>query len=53
LGASTRHPPENVGIAAELRERPEVGICSAEISEEAADGSVVPPNCLRIQRGAE
>ena len=53
LGSSTRHPPEDVWVAAKLRERPDVGICSAEISEEAADGSVVPPNCLRIQRGAE
>ena len=34
-----RHPPEDVGVAAKLRERAYLGVCSAEIAEEVADGS--------------
>ena len=47
------HPPEDVVIAAELREPNDVGVCGAEISEEAADGSTVVVNGFEVERSAE
>jgi hypothetical protein len=53
LGASTSHPREDVGVAAELRERTYIGECGAEITEEAADDSAVVANGFGIECGAE
>ena len=53
LGAQMGHPAEDVGIAAQLRERPDLGMMAAEIDQEVADGPAVVASRVGIERGAE
>ena len=45
-----RHPPEDVGVAAKLRERAYLGVCGAEIAQEVADGSPVVASGFGMER---
>src|SRR5215831_16041365 len=53
LGASTRHPPEDVGVAAKLRERAYLGVCGAEIAQKVANGSTVVASGFGMERSSE
>ena len=48
-----RHPPEDVGVAAKLRERAYLGVCGAEIAQEVADGSPVVASGFGMERSCE
>ena len=48
-----RHPPQDVGVAAEVREGTDFGVGGAQVSKKAADRPAIVANGFRIERRAE